>query len=152
MVGFPQKSTMRKSRKKNVFIYSFWCLTWILNRGLTSNKPTYYLPDYGDFKCWNVVTRSFKFLLRVSVYSLVYFVYFLSFTNTMSKRGYVLYCQSLWKILSISPLKTRDILSGLNYRIIDIFSTNSWRAGTILSGLHSHSRVINISSKNLSQS
>ena len=29
---------------------SFWCLTWCLNWGLSSNKPTDYLLDYGDFK------------------------------------------------------------------------------------------------------
>ena len=29
---------------------SFWCLTWSLNWGLSSNKPTDYLLDYGDFK------------------------------------------------------------------------------------------------------
>ena len=28
---------------------SFWCLTWDLNRGLTSYKPTHYLLDYGEF-------------------------------------------------------------------------------------------------------
>ena len=37
------------SRRKNIFIFSFWCLTWGLNSCLTSNKPTHYLLDYGDF-------------------------------------------------------------------------------------------------------
>ena len=30
-------------------IFSFWCLTWGLNPGFTSNKQTHYLLDYGDF-------------------------------------------------------------------------------------------------------
>ena len=29
------------------FYISFWCLTWGLNSGLTSNKPTHCLEDYG---------------------------------------------------------------------------------------------------------
>ena len=33
-----------------LFLYFlFWCLTWGLNRGLTSNKPAYYLLDYDNF-------------------------------------------------------------------------------------------------------
>ena len=40
----------RRSQRQNIFffIFSFWCLTWSLKRGLTSNKPTHYLWDYGD--------------------------------------------------------------------------------------------------------
>ena len=30
----------------------FWCLTWFTNLGFISNEPTYYLLDYGDFKCY----------------------------------------------------------------------------------------------------
>ena len=41
------------SRRKNFFfIFSFWCLTWYTNLGFTSNKPTYYLLDYGGFVIW----------------------------------------------------------------------------------------------------
>ena len=32
-----------------VFHISFWWLTWNMNPGLTSNKPTHYLLDYGYF-------------------------------------------------------------------------------------------------------
>ena len=38
---------LRGSRPRNIFVFSFWCLTWDLNSGLTSNKPTYHLLDYG---------------------------------------------------------------------------------------------------------
>ena len=36
---------------EEIFSYfPFWCLTWSLNSvGLTSNKPTHCLLDYGDF-------------------------------------------------------------------------------------------------------
>ena len=36
-------------RRRNIFIFSSSCLTVGLNLGLTSNKPTHYLLDYGDF-------------------------------------------------------------------------------------------------------
>ena len=32
-----------------LFLISFWCLAWDSNLGFTSNKPTHYLLDYGDF-------------------------------------------------------------------------------------------------------
>ena len=36
-------------RRRNIFLFSFWCLIWDLNSGLRSNKPTQYLPDHGNF-------------------------------------------------------------------------------------------------------
>ena len=41
------KNLLRGSRRRNIFIFSFRCLTWGLNLGLTSNKSTHYLLDYG---------------------------------------------------------------------------------------------------------
>ena len=37
---------------EEIFLFfhtSFWCLTWYTKPGFTSNKPTHYLLDYGDF-------------------------------------------------------------------------------------------------------
>ena len=42
------RNLLRESSRINIFIFSFWCLTCDLNSGLTSNKPTHYLLDYGD--------------------------------------------------------------------------------------------------------
>ena len=36
-------------RKNNFFLYFVWCLAWGSNPGFTSNKPTHYLVDCGDF-------------------------------------------------------------------------------------------------------
>ena len=36
--------------KKIFFHISFWCLTWATIPGFTSNKPTYYLLDCGDYQ------------------------------------------------------------------------------------------------------
>ena len=47
--SFCQKSAERKSSKKCIFNSSFASLTWVLNLGLTSNKPAHYILDYGDF-------------------------------------------------------------------------------------------------------
>ena len=48
--SFCQKYSEGKSLKKYFFFYiSLLCLTWDLNSGLTSNKPTQYLLDYGNF-------------------------------------------------------------------------------------------------------
>ena len=37
----------------NTILFSIWCLTRSLNRGLTSNKPLHYLLDCGDFTSQN---------------------------------------------------------------------------------------------------
>ena len=34
---------------EELFLFSFWCLTWDTNPGFTSNKQTHYLLDYGDY-------------------------------------------------------------------------------------------------------
>ena len=44
------RNLLRASRERNIFIFSFWYLTWGLNRGLSSNKPIHYPLDYGDFR------------------------------------------------------------------------------------------------------
>ena len=46
-----QKSAERQ-RPKNIFIFQFLCLTWGLKSGLTSNKPTHLVLNYGDFVIW----------------------------------------------------------------------------------------------------
>ena len=35
--------------EKNTFCILFWCLAWVSNNGFSSNKPTHYLLDHGDF-------------------------------------------------------------------------------------------------------
>ena len=44
-----QKSAERKSPKK--YFLNFFMSVWGSNPGFSSNKPTHYLLDYGDFKC-----------------------------------------------------------------------------------------------------
>ena len=39
---------------RNIFIFSFWCLTWGLSSGLTSNKLIHYILDYGDFNIFSM--------------------------------------------------------------------------------------------------
>ena len=45
--GVFARNVRRRSRLRN--ISSFWFQTYDLNRGLTSNKSTLYLLDYGDY-------------------------------------------------------------------------------------------------------
>ena len=40
----------RRNRQRNTFCILFWCLAWGSNPGFTSNKPTHYVLDYGDFR------------------------------------------------------------------------------------------------------
>ena len=44
------RNLLKESAWRNIFIFSFWCLTWSLNSDLTSNKSIHYLLDNGDFK------------------------------------------------------------------------------------------------------
>ena len=43
------RNLLRGNRWRNTFRISFWCLTWDSNPGFSSNKPTHYLLDHGDF-------------------------------------------------------------------------------------------------------
>ena len=47
--SFCQTSTENKWPKKYFFLFSFWCLKWIVSRGLTSKKQPRHLLHYGDF-------------------------------------------------------------------------------------------------------
>ena len=49
----------RKLTKK-YFCILFWCLAWGSNPDFTSNKPTHYLLDYGDFNKLIIVYICFK--------------------------------------------------------------------------------------------
>ena len=41
---------LKGNRRRNIFFYiSFWYMTLDMNSVFTSNKPTHYLLDYGDF-------------------------------------------------------------------------------------------------------
>ena len=61
--SFCQKSDESKS-PKNTFCISFWYLAWDSNPGFSSNKPTHYLLDHGDFNgpsiALNLNHRSFS--------------------------------------------------------------------------------------------
>ena len=43
------RNLLRGNHRRNTFCILFWCLAWDSNLGFTSNKPTHYLVDYGDF-------------------------------------------------------------------------------------------------------
>ena len=40
---------LRGSHRRNIFRFSFWCRSFGLNPGLTSNKPIHNPLEYGDF-------------------------------------------------------------------------------------------------------
>ena len=54
------RNLLSGNRRRNTFRISFWCLAWDSNPGFSSNKPTHYLLDHGDFKVshqyWNSTT------------------------------------------------------------------------------------------------
>ena len=44
------RNLLRGNSRRNTFnIFFFWCLVWGSNPGSSSNKPTHYLLDHGDF-------------------------------------------------------------------------------------------------------
>ena len=43
------RNLLRGNRRRNTFRISIWCLAWDSNPGFSSNKPTHYLLDHGDF-------------------------------------------------------------------------------------------------------
>ena len=50
-LGVFARNLLREIRRRNIFFhFSFSCLTWYTNPSFTSNKPTHYLLDYGDFR------------------------------------------------------------------------------------------------------
>ena len=44
------RTLLRVSRRRNIFVFSVWCLSWDLNSSRTFNKPIHHLLDYGDWK------------------------------------------------------------------------------------------------------
>ena len=84
---FCQKSAERKSPRKYFFHISFWCLTWDTNPGFTSNKPTHYLLDCGDYLpelriqlsslcSQNSLWLKFVFLRRIRFFFCLYCLFF----------------------------------------------------------------------------
>ena len=54
-----------RNRRRNTFHILFWRLAWGSNPGFTSNKPTHYLLDYGEFNndniyCLIILTGNFS--------------------------------------------------------------------------------------------
>ena len=43
------RNLLRGNRRRNTFYILFWCLALGSNHGFTSNKPTLFLLDYGEF-------------------------------------------------------------------------------------------------------
>ena len=96
------RNLLRGSRRRNIFIFWYWCLTWDLNLGLTSYKPTHYLLDHDDLN----TTRVYKILTtqeRVQRVTKIYYIYTLSFSDHvwMSKNKFE-WLESFIKIYSLS--------------------------------------------------
>ena len=48
-----------------LFVFCFWCLAWGSNPGFSSNKPTHYLLDHGDFYTFKHICVINKFVWKV---------------------------------------------------------------------------------------
>ena len=44
------RNLLRRNRRRNTFRISFWCLAWDTNPDFSSNKPTHYPLEHGNFK------------------------------------------------------------------------------------------------------
>ena len=54
------RNLLRGNRRRNTFRISFWCLAWDSNPGFSSNKPTHYLLDHGDFETHTTFKKPMK--------------------------------------------------------------------------------------------
>ena len=65
------KNLLGDNGRRNIFFHiSFCCLTWGLNSGLMSNKPTHYLQGYGEFNGYHrfqCITDRTRFLTALIV-------------------------------------------------------------------------------------
>ena len=68
ILGIFAGNLLRQNRRRNTFCILFWCLAWGLKPGLTSNKPTHYLLDYGDFLY--LVSTIVRTILCAAIYNL----------------------------------------------------------------------------------
>ena len=62
------RNLLRGNRRRNSFRILVWCLAWASNPGFTSNKPTHYLLNYGDFSL--LLAPVLIFFMNVRTYSL----------------------------------------------------------------------------------
>ena len=93
------RNLLRESRWRSIFIFSFWCL----NSGLTSNKPTDYLLDYGDLKK--------KLQLR-----------YIYIHNIASVRNYCDYVLIKYQIILLSKFSLGNLIQQLHrYPVYFIF-------------------------------
>ena len=63
------RNLLRGNRRRNTFRILFWCLAWGSTPGLTSNKPTHYLLDHGDFNTH--ITYTHIYTSNIIIYILV---------------------------------------------------------------------------------
>ena len=57
------RNLMGGSRLRNIFIFTFWCLTWSSNPAITSNKPIQYLLDYDYFMIVHICSMVVRLLV-----------------------------------------------------------------------------------------
>ena len=72
------RNLLRGNRRKNTFRISFWCLAWGSNPGFSSNKPTHYLLDHGEYNSYDLQTLNiwFKNFNTQNCYKLAYWIIF----------------------------------------------------------------------------
>ena len=84
------RNLLRENRQRNTFRILFWCPAWDSNPGFSSNKPTHYLLDHGDFimltlryrilfdaKCIKIEGAPLQILITNLVHTLVRLLIFL---------------------------------------------------------------------------
>ena len=62
------RNLLRGNRRRNTFRISSWCLAWDSNPGFSSNKPTHYLLDHGDFNHSTNHSISFLSARNISIF------------------------------------------------------------------------------------
>ena len=89
------RNLLRWNLRRNAYSILFWCLAWGSNPGFSSNKPTHYLLDHGDFDAIlkaikEVNTKFLKFEINIKL-----FLYILKTFKKTPKQKTCLLCPYL---------------------------------------------------------
>ena len=96
------------NRRRNTFSILFWCLAWGSNTGFTSNEPSQYLLDYGEFYWVELKNISLYFLNASNICYLTKNIFYLDFYWTHIFIDYTNISKPTSKISTL--LETRGII------------------------------------------
>ena len=102
------RNLLRGNRRRYTFPISFWCLAWDSNPDFSSNKPTHYLLDHGDFTYLPTWSNKVYSMLTAASNTIK------NFSTSFRSSYRLLLNQKLlisWNFILISPLLLHQYLN-----------------------------------------